>query len=243
LTDSARPEGAESIIRNSSEALPGGATRKDRGGEATKRRILGAAEAEFAAKGFDGARLAAIARAADAQQALIHHYFGDKEGLYRAVLERTLATMAAEGWKILEAKAPARDHADMTGFGRAELEGLIGAFVGMLVEFYASHMRVLRIVRDEAARDGEFAKELLTTTLKPQLDDIVARFEAMRAAGIVRADVDARHLCLSTVAMACFPNMDEAFLGVVWGMDGTDHAFLEMRKREIVTMVMGRLVP
>jgi hypothetical protein len=37
--------------------------------------------------------------------------------------------------------------------------------------------------------------------------------------------------------------MDEAFLGVVWEMDGTDRAFLEMRKREIVTMVMGRLVP
>ena len=53
----------------------------------TKHRIERAALQLFAAKGFDGARLAAIARAADAQQALIHHYFGDKAQLFAATLE------------------------------------------------------------------------------------------------------------------------------------------------------------
>src|SRR3954451_22138381 len=50
------------------------APRKERNALETKRRILHAAEREFAAKGFDGARLGIIARAADVQQALIHHY-------------------------------------------------------------------------------------------------------------------------------------------------------------------------
>src|SRR5262245_18089884 len=67
----------------------------------TRRRILEAAEVEFAAKGFDGARLGSIARAAEVQQALIHHYFEDKAGLYRAVIAGALDALSAEGWDIL----------------------------------------------------------------------------------------------------------------------------------------------
>ena len=67
----------------------------------TRKRILDAAEAEFAAKGFDGARLGTIARGAKVQQALIHHHFEDKAGLYRDVIDRALSAMTTEGWDIL----------------------------------------------------------------------------------------------------------------------------------------------
>jgi AcrR family transcriptional regulator len=218
--------------------------RRERSGEATRKRILDGAELEFAAKGFDGARLAAIARAADVPQALIHHYFDDKEGLYRAVLERAIGTIAAEGWKILDAKAPPKKRGRTGGaarFGRRELEGLIEAFVGMLVDFYTTHGHALRILRSEAMRGGTLANELVRQHIKPQLDDIVARFEEMRAAGEVREDVEPRHLCLSTVAMACFPTMEESFIDTVWGMTPKDPAFVEARKREIVRTVMARI--
>lgn len=223
-----------------SSSLP---PRKDRGGEATKQKILAAGENEFAAKGFDGARLAAIARGADVPQALIHHYFGDKEGLYRAVFERLMAIIAAQGWTILETKAPPKKRAGGSRFGRRELEALVEALCGMLVEFYATHAKALRIFRDEAVRGGTVGDELARTYIKPQIDDIVARFEAMRAAGEVAADVDVRHLVISTVAMACFPNMDEAFMGVLWGIDPSAPAFVEARKRELVRTVMARIAP
>ena len=217
--------------------------RRERGGEATRQRILAAGESEFAAKGFDGARLAAIARGADVPQALIHHYFGDKAGLYRAVFERVLGSMAAEGWRILETKAPPRKRGKEARFGRRELEALVDAFVGMLVDFYTSHAHVLRILRDEAVRGGSLGEDLVRAHLRPQLDDIVARFEAMKAAGEVRRDVDARHLCISTVAMACFPTMDEAFLGALWGIDPRSPEFVAARKREIATTVLARIAP
>ena len=75
--------------------------RRERNAAETKRRILDSAEGEFAAKGFDGARLGNIARAADVQQALIHHYFADKGGLYRDVIGRALGGMSAESLGIL----------------------------------------------------------------------------------------------------------------------------------------------
>jgi TetR/AcrR family transcriptional regulator len=54
----------------------------------TMERIIMAAKREFAEKGFDGARMGAIAKKAEANQALIHYYFQSKENLYEQVLRR-----------------------------------------------------------------------------------------------------------------------------------------------------------
>jgi AcrR family transcriptional regulator len=56
--------------------------------ERTRRLILDAATAEFAAHGFAGARIAAIAARAGVNQQLISYYFDGKEGLYRALSEQ-----------------------------------------------------------------------------------------------------------------------------------------------------------
>ena len=66
-----------------------------------KPRILDAGEREFAARGFAGARLREIAETAGVQPALIHHYFTDKQGLYRAVLDRALLPTSTESWSLL----------------------------------------------------------------------------------------------------------------------------------------------
>jgi AcrR family transcriptional regulator len=54
---------------------------------ATRRRLVGAAREEFTARGIAGARVDRIAAAANANKAQIYHYFGDKDGLFDAVLE------------------------------------------------------------------------------------------------------------------------------------------------------------
>src|ERR1700685_4837776 len=54
---------------------------------ATARRILAAAEQQFAAQGIEGARTEEIATDARANKAMLYYYFGDKRRLHRAVLE------------------------------------------------------------------------------------------------------------------------------------------------------------
>lgn len=54
---------------------------------ATKRRLIAAATAEFAARGIAGARVDRIAAAAKANKRQIYDYFGDKDGLFDAALE------------------------------------------------------------------------------------------------------------------------------------------------------------
>jgi AcrR family transcriptional regulator len=70
--------------------MEGGKEKEPRRRDATasKQRLLTAAAAEFVAHGIAGARVDRIAAAADANKRLIYDYFGDKDGLFDAVLER-----------------------------------------------------------------------------------------------------------------------------------------------------------
>jgi AcrR family transcriptional regulator len=57
-----------------------------RDAEATRRRLIDAAAAEFAELGIAGARVDRIAAAAQTNKAQIYHYFDNKDGLFSAVL-------------------------------------------------------------------------------------------------------------------------------------------------------------
>ncbi len=65
-----------------------------RDAERSRTALLDAAQAEFADKGFAGARVDAIAARAGVNKQLIAYYFGGKQGLYDAVTERRQALVA-----------------------------------------------------------------------------------------------------------------------------------------------------
>jgi AcrR family transcriptional regulator len=245
---------------NPSASLP---PRRERNAEGTRRRILDAAEIEFAAKGFDGARLVTIARAAEAQQALIHHYFEDKAGLYRAVIARALEALSAEGWDILgkvkesmpppppavpsssprSSAAARRRRATKAAPSGVKLGALVDAFVVSMLRFYSTHTRILAILRHEAHGGGALANEVVEESVKPVFDAVVALVDDLRARGEVRADVDARHVCISAVSMASWPFQEERFLSMVFPIDVHDPRFFEERRREIVETILGRVLP
>ena len=64
--------------------------------QATRRRLLDAAYAEFAQYGIAGARVDRIGEAADSNKAQIYHYFGGKTQLFDAVCEQAIQQMEAE---------------------------------------------------------------------------------------------------------------------------------------------------
>ena len=61
----------------------------------TRRRILDAALKVFAECGFAGARVNEIAHRAATNKRMLYHYFGDKEGLFRAVLRYKIQERAS----------------------------------------------------------------------------------------------------------------------------------------------------
>lgn len=87
--------------------------------QATQARILAAAEELFAAAGFAGTRIDAVAARSGANKRMIYHYFGDKEALFAAVLQHRLgdSPWTGEGeigheaarliaWEALECNEP-----------------------------------------------------------------------------------------------------------------------------------------
>lgn len=64
-----------------------GAERSTRNPERTRTAILDAARREISEKGLAGARIDVIARRAGTNKRMLYHYYGDKDAIYRAVLE------------------------------------------------------------------------------------------------------------------------------------------------------------
>jgi TetR/AcrR family transcriptional regulator len=231
--------------------------RRERNADSTKKALLNAAEVEFAAKGFDGARLQSIARMVGVQQALIHHYFDDKEGIYRAVIERGLAAVTAGSWTILERLAQPADHKKDVK-AKSRIRALVTSFVDLLVDFYAEHTSLLAILRHDAqlpvlvpslAAPGDTApspselRDLLATHIRPVFEAVALQVKEFQKDGKIREDVDPQHLCVSMMAMACLPFQETQMLNVLWPeADFRSERMVTARKHEIIETVLARVL-
>ena len=77
-----------SAVKGSGAEAAVPASRGTRDAEATKKAILAAAVQEFAGRGLAGARVEDIGKRAGCNLRMIYYYFGNKEGLYVAALEK-----------------------------------------------------------------------------------------------------------------------------------------------------------
>lgn len=71
--------------------------------DATRARILAAAEDLFADAGFAGTRIDAVAARSGANKRMIYHYFGGKEALFEAVLQHRLGDVPWAGDQEIDA--------------------------------------------------------------------------------------------------------------------------------------------
>ena len=93
-------------------------------GPSTSERILDAAEVAFAAHGFEGAKLAEIAKVVGIRRPSLLYHFASKELLYTAVVERAFADLQAEITRAL----------GEAGSYEARLEGLAERYETFLRE-------------------------------------------------------------------------------------------------------------
>lgn len=91
------------------EEMADDTTRKTRDADATRARILAAAKKEFAKSGLGGARVDEIADRAKANKRMIYHYFGNKEDLFRIVLEEAYTDIRTAEQSLELEHLPARD--------------------------------------------------------------------------------------------------------------------------------------
>ncbi len=209
-------------------AEPAAGARRERNAAATKLRILDAGEREFAARGFAGARLREIAEAAQVQPALIHHYFTDKQGLYRAVLDRALLPTSTESWSLLGS--------------RRDLESLLAGFIELLLRFYAANRNLLSILRHEALSGSSVLVEVTRERTLPIIEAVSRFLEERQAAGEVRDDVPASEIIVAGMSMVVYPFVEEGMFQVMMpSVLLRDELSLERRKQAILRLLLHGL--
>jgi AcrR family transcriptional regulator len=189
-------------------ALPppdrGAAMRKPKAPAANRARIIDAAIDEFAARGFKGASMDAIAARTHTTRALINYYFGAKQKLYIAVLEQVYAEIReAESELDLEHLAPV---------------DAVRRIVEFTYRYYIAHEGFVRlVVAENQARGRQLKKSRAMRTLNRPIIDRISRVIARgQAQGLFRRDVDPVEIHKSIAALGMFNVTNRYTFGAIF---------------------------
>ncbi|HUI88240.1 MAG TPA: TetR/AcrR family transcriptional regulator [Anaerolineales bacterium] len=152
--------------------------------EGAREAILNAGEEVFAEHGFDGARIDAIAKVSGYNKSLIFQYFGDKLGLYAAVIRRSDEQM--RGW---QEEALTRLRAD-SAVDFNQIKELLCKYVSLYFDYLVEHPRILRIYNWELAEGWQTFSKVLSERDFQDIDDFAPVFSKFQAAGLMRLDPD-----------------------------------------------------
>ena len=187
--------------------------------EGTRRRLCDAALVEFAARGFDGTTVAAIAARAGVNKERLYSYFGDKKALWELVLSTELERLASA-----------------VALSGVQLDD-VGEFAGATFDYHAAHPELSRLLQWEGLQGGQAADVAGRTT---HYREKVERFAAAQRDGTLDRGLDPAHLVFALIALAAWwqtvPQLAEMITGA-----GPDDDEERARRRRFVVEAARRL--
>lgn len=187
--------------------------------EATRRKLRDAALVEFAAQGFAGTTVGAIAARAGVNKERLYSYFGDKQALWDLVLATELERLASA--------------VRLTGAGMDD----IGEFAGATFDYHAAHPELGRLLQWEGLQDGPAADSIGRTG---HYREKVERFAAAQRDGLLAPGLDPAHLVFALIALAAWwqtvPQLAEMITGAT-----SDDENERARRRVFVVEAARRL--
>ena len=205
------------------------AMRKPKAPEANRARIVAAAIEEFAARGFKGASMDAIAARTHTTRALINYYFGSKEKLYIAVLERVYSEIRdAESRLDLDHLAPV---------------DAVRRIVEFTYTYYVEHEGFVRlVVAENQARGRHLRKSKAMRTLnRPIIDrlaDVIARGQQAR---LFRADIDPVEVHRAIAALGMFNVTNQYTFGAIFQREMGAKGDIRARRETVTEFIFGYL--
>lgn len=153
--------------------------------ETTRAKLLEAGARQFAENGFAGARMAAIGADAGVNKERVYHYFGDKDGLFAAVLAGELGGLfdVVIDWDV--------EHTDTDRHARAHF---IGDFAGRLFDRCLDRPALPRLLAWESL-------ELPHATAVESRTPMCTRNRSSIGAVLGITDAAAGHLLFSVISL------------------------------------------
>ncbi|MET9436611.1 TetR family transcriptional regulator [Streptomyces sp. NPDC006551] len=176
----------------------------------TRAEILDVATEEFARLGFAGARVDEIAARMRTTKRMIYYYFGSKEQLFTAVLERAYTVIRSEEQKLDV------EHLDPVSAIRRLAE--------LTFDHHEAHPDFIRLVSIENIHEAEHiaASPILSSLSSPAIDVIGRILEAGRAQGVFTAEVDAVDLHAMISSFCFFRISNRHTFRTLFGRDLTE---------------------
>jgi AcrR family transcriptional regulator len=198
-----------------------------RNAERTRGAILDAATEEFAAYGLGGARVDRIAERSGSNKRLIYYYFGNKDGLFLAVLEKAYADIR---------KAEQALHLDEDDAVEA-----IRKLISFTWNYYIENPAFLTLLNSENLHRAEHLKQStrireMNSPLVSMLDTIIERG---RRAGLFRDGVDPVQLYISIASLSYFYLSNHYTLSVIFGRDLLSPKSEAQRLSHMTELVLG----
>jgi AcrR family transcriptional regulator len=200
-----------------------------RDSEATRLRILDAAEQEFADHGLSGARVDAIAARTETNVRMIYYYFGSKDGLYRTVLERAYGRMRENEQRLaLDTLPPADAIRTLTEF---------------TFDYQQAHPEFVRLVAIENIHRAAHLRELQPIRqMNASVIETIGRIlERGKAEGLFRADAEPIGVHLLITAFCFFRVANRYTLSTVFPLDPLARGLVAPHRRMLVDAVLGYL--
>jgi AcrR family transcriptional regulator len=223
------PSSAASAAAPAQPKAEPAAAKRTRNSEKTKAAILVAARAEFAERGFEGARVDAIAARAGANKRLLYHYFGNKEEVYRAVL--------------LDAYEEIRRGERALSLDQYGPVDAMDRLVRFTFRHFLANPWFPRILGTENIENARFLKTLpnIKALHSPLVGQIRTIVERGADAGSFRRDVDPVQLYISIAALGIFYVSNMATLSVIFDRDLAALDMVQEREGQAVQMVLDYL--
>ena len=161
------------------------------GAQTVRQQLLAVARALFAQQGYHAISTRQVAEAAKVNPAMIHYYFGSKEGLYEAMLADSFSPLMQR----LDAVLASTGDADALG------------------NFFRLYMHTLGanpwmpplILREVVAEGGRLRGWFIQQFASKGGGMLTRLIEREQGAGRIRADADPTLTALSMVSLAVFP--------------------------------------
>ena len=197
--------------------------------DGVRRNILAVATAEFVENGLSGARVDEIAAKTSTSKRMIYYYFGDKEGLYRAVLEEMYARIRNfERSLDLAALSPREAIATLTGF---------------TFDYHADNPDFVRLVMVENihhARHLESSPKIGELNLSA-IDMIREVYQRGLSEGVFREGLDPIDIHLTISALSFYNVSNRASILQVFGHDMGSTDARERRRQSAIDTVLRML--
>jgi len=200
--------------------------------QSSRDKILDAAEALFARRGYAGVGLREVAEVVGLGKSSLFHHFRNKPQLYAAVAARILVRL--EG-RLMRTLAGGGDPV-------ARLERWLDELVDVLAE-NATYARVLlRSLFEDDDLPGDLPEEIEAhRAIESMMASVSALVREGMSAGLIRA-VNVQHLLLTLIGLTVFPFASGEFGVEILGKDIFDANEVRRRKHELRDLLRFGLV-